>query len=58
MAAQSEMPATLGYNHTRAHGRLIAMKRVVHIADLRTDQAYRDGALTTVLLVEAPGARS
>jgi len=41
-----------------AHGRLIATKRVVHIADLRADQAYRDGAPTTVLLVEAAGARS
>src|SRR5262245_49471413 len=41
-----------------AHGRLIATKRVIHIADLRADQAYRDGASTTVLLVEAAGARS
>ena len=41
-----------------AHGRLIATKRVVHIADLRADQAYRDGAPTTVRLVEAAGARS
>jgi len=41
-----------------AHGRLIATKRVVHIADLRVDQAYRDAAPTTVLLVEAAGARS
>jgi GAF domain-containing protein len=41
-----------------AHGRLIATKRVVHITDLRADQAYRDGAPTTVLLVEAAGARS
>jgi signal transduction histidine kinase/putative methionine-R-sulfoxide reductase with GAF domain len=41
-----------------AHGRLIATKRVVHIADLSADQAYRDGAPTTVLLVEAAGARS
>src|SRR5262245_53008218 len=41
-----------------AHGRLIATKRVVHIADLRADQAYREGAPTTVLLVEAAGARS
>ena len=41
-----------------AHGRLIATKRVVHIADLSADEAYRDGAPTTVLLVEAAGARS
>ena len=41
-----------------AHGRLIATKRVVHVADLRADQAYRDGAPTTVLLVETAGARS
>src|SRR5262249_11110263 len=41
-----------------AHGRLIATKRVVHIADLTADQAYRNGAPTTVLLVEAAGARS
>src|SRR5215467_6500433 len=41
-----------------AHGRLIATKRVVHIADLRADQAYRDGVPTTVRLVEAGGARS
>ena len=41
-----------------AHGRLIATKRVIHLADLRADQAYRDGAPTTVLLVEAAGARS
>src|SRR5262245_16248555 len=41
-----------------AHGRLIATKRVVHIADLRADQAYRDGVPTTVRLVEAAGARS
>src|SRR6516225_4594665 len=39
-------------------GRLVATKRVVHIADLRADQAYRDGAPTTVRLVEAAGARS
>ena len=39
-------------------GRLIATKRVVNIADLSADQAYRDGAPTTVLLVEAAGARS
>jgi signal transduction histidine kinase len=43
---------------TSAHGRLITTKRVVHIADLRADQAYRNGAPTTVLLVEAAGARS
>ena len=41
-----------------AHGRLIATKRVVHIADLSADQAYRDGAPTTVLLVDVAGARS
>jgi len=41
-----------------AHGRLIATKRVVHIADLRADQAYLDGAPTTVLLVKTAGARS
>src|SRR6516162_607555 len=41
-----------------SRGRLIATKRVVHIADLRADQAYRDGAPTTVRLVEAAGARS
>src|SRR5215470_10593112 len=41
-----------------AHGRLIATKRVVHTADLRADQAYLDGAPTTVLLVKTAGARS
>src|SRR6516164_5520236 len=40
------------------HGRLIATKRVVHIADLRADQAYRDRVPNTVLLVETAGARS
>jgi GAF domain-containing protein len=39
-------------------GRVIATKRVVHIADLRVDRAYREGAPTTVVLVEAAGARS
>ena len=39
-------------------GRVMATKRVVHIADLRADQAYRDGAPNTVRLVEAAGARS
>src|SRR6516225_4343674 len=39
-------------------GRVIATKRVVHIADLRADQGYREGAPTTVVLVEAAGARS
>jgi GAF domain-containing protein len=40
------------------HGRLIATKRVVYIADLRADQAYRDRVPNTVLLVETAGARS
>ena len=40
------------------HGRVIATRRVVHIADLRADQAYRDGAPTTVVLADAAGARS
>src|SRR5262249_26630214 len=39
-------------------GRVIATKHVVHIADLRVDQGYREGAPTTVVLVEAAGARS
>ena len=39
-------------------GRVIATKRVVHIADLRADRGYREGAPTTVILVEAAGARS
>src|SRR5262249_55517923 len=39
-------------------GRVIATKRVVHIADLTADQAYREGAPITVVLVEAAGARS
>src|SRR5262245_8323425 len=39
-------------------GRVIATKQVVHIADLRADRAYREGAPTTVVLVEAAGARS
>src|SRR5262249_5075624 len=39
-------------------GRVIATKQVVHIADLRADQAYRDGVPNTVRLVEAAGARS
>src|SRR5262249_18192369 len=39
-------------------GRVIATNQVVHIADLRADRAYREGAPTTVVLVEAAGARS
>src|SRR5262245_59752134 len=39
-------------------GRVIATKQVVHIADLRADQAYRDGVPNTVRLVEAAGARA
>src|SRR5262249_8965084 len=39
-------------------GRVMATKRVVHIADLRADQAYRDGAPATVRFTEAAGARS
>src|SRR5215831_18994479 len=39
-------------------GRVIATKQDVHIADLRADQAYRDGVPNTVRLVEAAGARS
>jgi two-component system, NtrC family, sensor kinase len=39
-------------------GRAIATKQVVHIADLRADQAYRDRAPNTVRFVEAAGARS
>jgi len=39
--------------------RLAATKRVVHIADLRTEQSYVDrSAAGTVVLVEAAGARS
>src|SRR5262249_15784767 len=43
---------------TSALGRLTATKRVVHIADLRADQAYLDGVPRTVVLVDAAGARS
>ena len=38
--------------------RLSATKRVIHIADLRTDQSYLDRSPGTVVLVEAAGARS
>jgi GAF domain-containing protein len=41
-----------------ALGRLTATKRVVHIADLRADQAYLNGVPRTVVLVDAAGARS
>src|SRR5262249_54195741 len=37
-------------------GRVIATKQVVHIADLRSDRAYREVAPTTVDLVEAAGS--
>ncbi len=43
---------------TSALGRLAATKRVVHIADLRTDPSYLDGSPGVVVLVEAAGARS
>ena len=43
---------------TSGLGRLTATKRVVHIADLRADQAYLDGVPRTVVLVDAAGARS
>ena len=43
---------------TSGLGRLTATKRVVHIADLRADQAYLDRVPRTVALVEAAGARS
>src|SRR5262249_12205627 len=39
-------------------GRVIATKQVVHIADLRADQAYRDGVPNTVRLVEAGPVRA
>jgi two-component system, NtrC family, sensor kinase len=43
---------------TSGLGRLTATKRVVHIADLRADQAYLDGVPSTVVLVDNAGARS
>ena len=39
-------------------GRLAATRQIVHIVDLRTSQAYRDGIPSTVLLVDAAGART
>ena len=43
---------------TSGLGRLIATKRVVHIADIRSDQAYLDGIPSTVILADTAGARS
>jgi GAF domain-containing protein len=39
-------------------GRLAATRQIVHIVDLRTSQAYRDGIPSTVLLADAAGART
>jgi GAF domain-containing protein len=39
-------------------GRLAATRQIVHIVDLRTSQAYRDGITSTVLLADAAGART
>src|ERR1700685_2156587 len=43
---------------TSGLGRLIATKRVVHIADIRSDQASLDGIPSTVILADTAGARS
>jgi signal transduction histidine kinase/putative methionine-R-sulfoxide reductase with GAF domain len=45
-------PATSGL------GRVVATRQVVHIADLRTEQAYIDGVPSTVILADAAGART
>jgi GAF domain-containing protein len=41
-----------------AFRRLLETRQVIHIADLRMDQAYLDGAPTTIELVDAVGARA
>jgi len=43
---------------TSGLGRLAATKSVVHISDLRTEQAYSEGVSTTVVLADAAGART
>src|SRR6476646_11571035 len=43
---------------TSGLGRLAATRRVVHIADIRTDQAYLDGVPSTVILADTAGART
>ena len=45
-------PATSGL------GRVAVTRQVVHIADLRTEQAYIDGVPSTVILADAAGART
>jgi GAF domain-containing protein len=43
---------------TSGLGRLVATKRVVHIADIRSDPAYLDAVPSTVVLADTAGARS
>ena len=43
---------------TSGLGRLAATRKVVHIADIRTDQAYLDGVPSTVVLADTAGART
>jgi signal transduction histidine kinase len=43
---------------TSGLGRLAVTRRVVHIADIRTDQAYLDGVPSTVVLADIAGART
>ena len=43
---------------TSVFGRLVATKQVIHIADVRVDQGYLDGAPSTVDIADAAGART
>ena len=46
------------HSATSGLGRLAATKRVVHIADLRAEQAYRDGVPSSTVLADVAGART
>jgi two-component system NtrC family sensor kinase len=43
---------------TSGLGRLVATRQVVHIADIRVDQAYLDGAPSAVAIADIAGART
>jgi GAF domain-containing protein len=43
---------------TSVFGRLVATKQVIHVADVRVDQGYLDGAPSTVDIADAAGART
>jgi GAF domain-containing protein len=43
---------------TSGLGRLVTTRQVVHIADIRADQAYLDGVPSTVVMADTAGART